>query len=138
MSTPSNRFWLLTQQKGRNELCTFYDCLHEGCLNGALLMHLSATFAGGWHLQIPLTQKQGFLTKNTNIPILGVKKCALPHQKVHYFKRLLLDIIIPTRVINKIQAGTAIPLMFSTHDEVSLPCKSFSPRIILMFIFLFF
>ena len=46
VSAPNNWFWLLTQQKSRNEICTFCDSLHESCCNGALLMHLSAAIPG--------------------------------------------------------------------------------------------
>ena len=45
------------------------------------------------------TQKQDFFNKKelTSLPGGGggVKNCALPHQKLHCFRRLLFDIIIP-------------------------------------------
>lgn len=42
-------------------------------------------------LQIHSTQKKIFLKKATNISPLGVKKCALPNQKVHHLKSILFD-----------------------------------------------
>ena len=67
-------------------------------------MHLSVAIQGGggevtqgnpwpfaqWSLQIPLPKTKIVWQKATDTPHLGANKCALPGQKVQYFKRVLL------------------------------------------------
>ena len=68
------------------------------------MVHLSAAIPGGWPRGTPgylpndvykstLPKTKVVLKKATNTPPLGAKKCALPSQKMQYFKRVLLAII---------------------------------------------
>ena len=97
-------------------------------------MHLSVAITRGWprgtsgHLSNDIYKSPLPKTKieATNAPPLREKKCALPSQKVQYFKRVPLAIInflfaiiiyIYELIKNK---QRKLFHLFSTHDEVQL------------------